>query len=53
MSKRFCGKEMTDERMMVALSVLEGKLSPDVLTMDEIIEIQEKLMDLVAKLHQK
>lgn len=46
-------KEMSDERMMVALSVLEGKLPPDVLSLDEVIEIQQKLMDLIAKLHQK
>ncbi len=44
---------MSDERMMVALSVLEGKLPPDVLSLDEVIEIQQKLMDLIAKLHQK
>lgn len=53
MSKRFCGKEMSDERMLVAISVLEGKLPPDVLSLDEVIEIQQKLMDLIAKLHQK
>lgn len=53
MSKKYCGKEMTDDRMLVAISVLEGKLSPDVLTLDEVIEIQQKLMDLIAKLHQK
>lgn len=52
MSKKYCGKEMTDDRMLVAISVLEGKLSPDVLTLDEVIEIQQKLMDLIAKLHQ-
>lgn len=44
---------MSDERMMVALSVLEGKLPPDVLSLDEVIEIQQKLMDLIAMLHQK
>ena len=53
MSKKYCGKEMSDDRMLVAISVLEGKLSPDVLTLDEVIEIQQKLMDLIAKLHQK
>lgn len=53
MSKKYCGKEMTDDRMLVAISVLESKLSPDVLTLDEVIEIQQKLMDLIAKLHQK
>lgn len=53
MSKKYYGKEMTDDRMLVAISVLEGKLPPDVLTLDEVIEIQQKLMDLIAKLHQK
>lgn len=38
---------MTEERALVAQAVLEGKLSADHLTMDELDEIQWRVADLV------
>ena len=42
---------MTPDRMMVALSVLQGKLPEDMLTLEEVAEIQEMLFDIITEKH--
>ena len=42
---------MTVDRMMVALSVLQGKLPEDMLTLEEVTEIQDMLFNIVAEKH--
>jgi hypothetical protein len=39
---------MTDERQLVALAVLEGRLPADELSWEEIEELQEAVFDAVA-----
>lgn len=40
---------MTDERRLIMMAVLEGKLSADSVTMEEIEELEEVVFDLVAE----
>ena len=40
---------MSEDREIVAMAVLDGQLSPDYLTLDEIAEINNKLFDIITK----
>lgn len=40
---------MTEERELVMMAVLDGQLSPDVLTLEEVAELQEVLFDAIAE----
>ena len=40
---------MNDDRKMVMMAVLEGKLSSDAVTMDEVLELEEIVFDLIAE----
>ena len=39
---------MTDDRQLVALAVLEGKLPADALSWEEIEELEEAVFDAIA-----
>lgn len=39
---------MTDERRLVMIAVLEGKLSPEHVTMEELYEVEDRLFELIA-----
>mgnify|MGYP003345475527 CR=1 FL=1 len=40
---------MTDERQLVVMAVLEGKLPAHMITDEELIELEEEVMDAVAE----
>ena len=40
---------MTDDRQLVMMAVLEGKLPADMVTMEEIHELEEVVFDLIAE----
>lgn len=42
---------MTEERQLVVLAVLEGTLPVEMITDDELVELQEALMDAIAAKH--
>ena len=42
---------MTEERQLIAIAVLEGQLSVDMLTVEEVAEINERIFDIIAKKH--
>ena len=39
---------MTENRIMVMQSVLEGKLPPDAVTLEELNEVEEILFELIC-----
>lgn len=39
---------MNEERRMVMVSVLEGKLPADAVTMEELCEVEEILFEMIA-----
>lgn len=42
---------MRPDRQALAIKVLEGKADPDLLTWEEIIEIEERVHELIFKKH--
>lgn len=40
---------MSEERRLVMMAVLEGKLPADMVTMEEIHELEEVVFDLIAE----
>jgi len=40
--------KMTEERQLVIMSVLEGTLPVEMITDDELVELQEAVMDAIA-----
>lgn len=40
---------MTEDRQMVMQAVLEGKLPPDSVTLEELQEVEETLFELIAE----
>ena len=42
---------MKEDREIIAMAVLDGQLPVDMLTLEEIAEINEKLFDIIAKKH--
>ena len=40
---------MTEDRQMIMQAVLEGKLPPDSVTMDELDEVKEVLIELICE----
>lgn len=40
---------MTEDRKLVMMAVLEGKLPADMVTMEEINEVEELVFDLIAE----
>jgi len=40
---------MTENRKLVMMAVLEGKLPADMVTMEEINEVEELVFDLIAE----
>jgi hypothetical protein len=40
---------MTEDRKMVMVAVLEGKLPPDRVTMQELHEVEDILFELIAE----
>jgi hypothetical protein len=43
------GCDMTETRQMIMQAVLEGKLPPDSVTMDELDEVREVLFELICE----
>ena len=42
---------MTEERQMIMLAVLDGKLPPESVTMEELQEVEELLFEIMADRH--
>lgn len=42
---------MTEERQMIMIAVLEGKLPPEAVTMEELQEVEDTLFELIAGKH--
>jgi len=42
---------MNKDRQMVMLAVLEGKLPPEAVTMEELQEVEDTLFELIAAKH--
>jgi hypothetical protein len=40
---------MTEERQLVMMAVLEGKLPVDMITEDELIQLEAAVMDAIAE----
>jgi hypothetical protein len=40
---------MTEDRKMVMVAVLEGKLSPELVTMEELHEVEDLLFELISE----
>lgn len=39
---------MTEDRQMIMIAVLEGKLPPEAVTMEELQEVEDTLFELIA-----
>ena len=42
---------MTEERQLVMMAVLEGRLPPEAVTMEELQEVEDTLFELIAGKH--
>lgn len=42
---------MSEDREIIAMAVLDGQLPIEVLTLEEVAEINEKLFDIIARKH--
>lgn len=42
---------MTEDRQMIMVAVLEGKLPPEMVTLEELKEVEDTLFELIAAKH--
>jgi biotin synthase-like enzyme len=43
------GCDMTEDRAMIMQAVLEGKLPPDSVTMEELNEVEDTIFEIIAE----